>query len=408
MKDKLYLYLLILIAFTIPLNGKINSISIGLLVLYWLISGNLISKIKEVLNNNYSLLFMSIFIIQVLGLIYSENLSYGLRQLEKKASLLILPLIIVSSPKLKYRESLIVVLSFIVSCFLVLSFGIIKTVYVHGTLFNLPSITEFIDETIGIHHAYSGLYLVFSLSFLYHFINKYWFKMEIYFKLFSVLFFLVIFIYLIILGARMALFITFLILFIQTINNIITYKNYKLLYIAGFASIIGIGSILYLPSTKEKVHQLLFLRGTYHPLTPRLIQWECCFKILEENNAWILGVGTGDVSNYLLDCYQKKSFWGYLHKYNAHNEYLEEMVALGLFGLSLLLASFFFPLLYSIKIKNFYYVYFILIFMIVCLSETVLNRQNGIVFFAFFNSLLFFSIYNEQNSKKNALNYNNY
>jgi O-antigen ligase len=161
-----------------------------------------------------------------------------------------------------------------------------------------------------------------------------------------------------------------------------------------------VGGVLSLPATRSKINEILYLRGVYHPFTPRFIQWQCSFDILTENNAWIKGVGTGDVKPLLQSCYQDKKFWGHLYNYNLHNEYLEEMVRHGLIGLSVLFLAFFYPLITAARHRNYLYVYFILIFMLACVSESFLNRQKGVIIYAFFNALIFSQV--NYNSKKNS------
>jgi O-antigen ligase len=161
-----------------------------------------------------------------------------------------------------------------------------------------------------------------------------------------------------------------------------------------------LGGILSLPSTRSKLNEFIFFKGVYHPFTPRLIQWQCCIDIVNENNAWVQGVGTGDVKPLLQACYQRKKFWGELYHYNSHNEYLEELLRHGLVGLTLLLMALGIPLILTIKRRQYLYSCFLIVFMFACLSEAILNRQKGVIFYAFFNSVLFMSSFSE---KKNDL-----
>ncbi|MDQ4138889.1 MAG: hypothetical protein M3142_00040, partial [Bacteroidota bacterium] len=96
---------------------------------------------------------------------------------------------------------------------------------------------------------------------------------------------------------------------------------------------------------------------------------------------------------------QEKKFWGHLYNYNTHNEYLEEALRHGIIGLTLLMLAFLFPVVLSIKHRNFLYFLFLITFMIACLSEVFLNRQKGVIFYAFFNALLFMYTMNKQSEK---------
>jgi len=398
--EKIYLILLVLVAFTLPLGIAFNNIAIGLLLLYWLFSGNLLSKINNVFHNKYFWVFTAVYLIQFFGILYSTDVHDALTKLEKKAGLIIFPLIILSMPSLKSKHLTYVIISFGICCFGLFAYAVSKLILTYGSLTQVPQLTEAIDELIHLHHAYSGLYLVFLIVSLVYLLTKYWPQLNLYTRLCLGFSIIVFYVFLIVLGARMALFISFIVLALQMLIFTLQTKSFKILTLLAFTIIIGAGGILALPATRNKINEILFVRGVHHPFTPRLIQWQCSFDILNENSSWIKGVGTGDVKPLLQDCYQDKKFWGHLYNYNLHNEYLEEMVRHGLIGLGLLLLTFFYPLIVSIKHNNYLYTFFIIVFMLACISETFLNRQKGVIFYAFFNSLMAVSSF--QNKVKSA------
>ncbi len=79
------------------------------------------------------------------------------------------------------------------------------------------------------------------------------------------------------------------------------------------------------------------------------------------------------------------------HKFNAHNQFSDTIIAVGVMGLLLLLTFFAYPIFLWIKNKNFDIVFFSLLLIIAfnSLFESVLERQMGIMFFVFFYFLLF-------------------
>ena len=81
----------------------------------------------------------------------------------------------------------------------------------------------------------------------------------------------------------------------------------------------------------------------------------------------------------------------YKQKLNAHNQYLQTALSIGFFGLIVLLISLFLPFVDSFKNGNFLLIIFLLIISFNFLFESMLERQSGVVFYAFFNSFLFFS-----------------
>lgn len=78
------------------------------------------------------------------------------------------------------------------------------------------------------------------------------------------------------------------------------------------------------------------------------------------------------------------------YELNAHNQYYDTIMDIGLIGLVLLLGFFVVPIYLWIKNKNFDIAMFSLLFIVAfnCLFESVFERQMGIVFFAFFYLLL--------------------
>ena len=87
-------------------------------------------------------------------------------------------------------------------------------------------------------------------------------------------------------------------------------------------------------------------------------------------------------------------------EYNAHNQFSDTIIAVGIIGLLLLLGFFIMPFYLWIKNKNFDIVFFSLLFIIAfnCLFESVFERQMGIMFFTFFYFLLFHANFCQQST----------
>ncbi|MBQ8222587.1 MAG: O-antigen ligase family protein [Bacteroidales bacterium] len=83
---------------------------------------------------------------------------------------------------------------------------------------------------------------------------------------------------------------------------------------------------------------------------------------------------------------------------NAHNQFSDTIIAVGLIGLLLFISMFLSPIYLWIKNKNFDIVFFSLLIIIAfnSLFESVLERQMGIMFFVFFYMLLFHGVFCQQ------------
>lgn len=391
---KLQFVSLVLIALTLPFSLALNNISIGLLILSWLWQGRYAERLKSAFRNRLFLLFSGVFLIQLIGLLYTSNLEDGLSIAERKAALFVLPLVLSSSESLREKHLYVIVLSFVVACvFLVLHSSFILY-SAETSVVGKGNLTEYIDQVLEMHHAYSGLYLVFALSASVYFTFS---KYKGIVKYQKVLLFgtaILLSVFLILLAARTAVF-TFFVLFVGgVVYYILSKKRKRVILAAIFTSIALVAVVLILPNTKSKIEDFNKLKGVHSPLTPRLIKWGCCIKVLNKEHAWFAGVGTGDVQDHLQTCYSEEKFWGERYNLNAHNEYLEELVRHGLLGLVIFAASLIIPLIWSIRKQKFLYVLFLVIFMVSLTTESVLSRQKGVVFFALFNSIFAFHYLN--------------
>jgi O-antigen ligase len=75
---------------------------------------------------------------------------------------------------------------------------------------------------------------------------------------------------------------------------------------------------------------------------------------------------------------------------DPHNQFLDTLLRLGFVGLIVLLACFAWPAYWAYQNKDFFYLAFLAVFLMICLTETAFELQKGIVFFSLFNSLLIF------------------
>ena len=133
----------------------------------------------------------------------------------------------------------------------------------------------------------------------------------------------------------------------------------------------------------------------YEGTSQRILIWKSSADIIKQN--FVTGVGAGDVKDVLLNEYSKKSYKYIIAKsLNAHNQFLQTFIATGLIGFLVLLSLFILPLIKSYKRKDFIYFLFLLIVLLNFLTESMLETQAGVIFFAFFNSYLFAENLNEE------------
>jgi len=126
----------------------------------------------------------------------------------------------------------------------------------------------------------------------------------------------------------------------------------------------------------------------FNGITIRLVQWRFAFEILNNEDVWITGVGIGSKQDLLNNHYKKHGVYtgnpdlgdnGYLD-YNFHNQYLEILVGSGIPGLLILLIIICFTFFRNRK-KLIFPLAVYLVMLLFFTTESVLERQNGIVVF---------------------------
>ncbi|UTW64219.1 O-antigen ligase family protein [bacterium SCSIO 12741] len=104
-------------AYLLGLCGVFFSLSVSVFVistaeiflaLIWIAEGDYANKWKRLKSNRFAWLFMSLFLMLVLGLSVTQNFDYALNDIRIKLPLLILPLFMASYPPLKRGEQAVV------------------------------------------------------------------------------------------------------------------------------------------------------------------------------------------------------------------------------------------------------------------------------------------------------------
>jgi O-antigen ligase len=216
-------------------------------------------------------------------------------------------------------------------------------------------------------------------------------KLKLVTRLILIVFLVVI---LILLSSRMTLFFGFI---SAVVYSIIWIHRRKLYWRGLVAGIFMLGISLWLltniPLVKERFKEpfrtdfSVIDGGGETTLSIRWIKWKCSIKGILDSP--FFGTGTGDSIDYLVSCYEKEKFWGMYpqYRFNSHNQYLELTLTLGLGALFILFYIFYRAFKTAIIRKNNLYFIFLLLVSFVCLTESFLERQWGLVFFVLFISL---------------------
>lgn len=382
-----YVILSSLMLVTLPFSIGLSNVTMGLMSAYWIF----FDKKKEVKQTTILVLLLAPFLSYLIGTIYSENTSAAFFGLEKRLAFLAFPVIfstISLSEEQKTSILTICLLSTIAAALACIFLEVKLHFKIYGNLFPLNydffKLSE-LSRGIKIDPPYFGIYIGFSIIIA----SQLYFNHSIgLISYIAIALFLGTFI--VLLGARTAIFATMISL---SIIWIIRKKKQGVLLIAGVLLLFFLGVMLN-STLRDRIKDGVTLKKadqadhleSYSSLSLRLAKWKCAVSIFYDN--LLLGVGPGDRQaklngSYLLNGVDE----AYIKQYNAHNQYLDTAVALGLFGLIPLLALFVLGISFSIRTNNLVYFCFLLLFIFCLITESMFERQKGIVFFSFFNSL---------------------
>ncbi len=398
--DQVFWYSSMAIAFFLPVFGRVVPSIIGVMILNWLIDGRFIKNFKLLFregNRGWTFSFALFYLLYVCGLLYTSNFEYAWFDLEIKLSLFIFPLIFATAPWPLFpgRQTNGILWSFVTGCFV----GAIL-------LLGHAAVNEFLGGIIHsfyymklawyFHTSYLSMYYNFVLGFLLlRLLDGTPKTMRVKVFLVTLSLFFLWMIFLLISKAGM---LTMIMILLSA--AIYAWLRFKMRWVG--MAVIGAGLMMFLlayllaPVTFSRVAGAERVvssapqvnRVKAESNADRLAVWKVAGGIIKQH--FLFGVGTGDVKDALLEGYRENKVIPALeHKFNAHSQYFQTFVTLGLTGFLLLLATLFFPAIRALRRGQVLYFVFLVIFAINILFESMLEIQQGVVFYAFFNILLF-------------------
>jgi hypothetical protein len=119
----------------------------------------------------------------------------------------------------------------------------------------------------------------------------------------------------------------------------------------------------------------------------RLSLWWLALKSVDTSNIFA-GSGTGDVTDVMKQSGREHAISNILNSYDPHSQYLFTLLSHGVIGLLILLLNFAIPLYFIWHQRDYLYLAFAFLFVTLCITESALELQKGIVFFALVSPLL--------------------
>lgn len=387
---------MLLSVFTI--SYALSSISIFLFIGFFLLDTkeNIKKKWRNILKNKINILFVLFFGAQLIGILYSSNLDYAVNLVSVMLPIVFLPAILSVERLTKTDFNFIIGISKIT---IVVPF--LYYIFVH-VLIDQRELNGFVHFTVEQKLGISQFYLMFILfipiiASINAIIKKQKIALHILLLMTSIG---IVFL----LGNTTSLFFMLLIWIILIVQ---TYKRKKIKSLVPiFMGVFLFFAALQLPIINQKLDvftktldfdmETIITKNRF-TITKNTFEHRILIDYLameEIINALPFGIGTGDYQEALNHQYDRINFKaGMEAEFNNHNQYLAEFLKTGFIGGVLFLLLMFF-LLKQIKDGQKFYPYFIIFFSMACLVESYLDRQHGIVIFAF---LIPFFLYNDKN-----------
>ncbi|HMG92735.1 MAG TPA: O-antigen ligase family protein [Chryseolinea sp.] len=407
-----------LASITLPFSTGVCHAAIVLYLLNWAFEGNWREKFSVIRSNVLIILIIVLFIMELFGTLYTD--AAGVSGLEKKVFFVLLPVALATSEvKLTMRNIYQILYCFVASCligtFICLANASYQiTLLTEGTPLAILSYLDASDyknlnygasdgwlsfsyvslaSGIGIHPTYFSLYLAFAITFLLYRLDdgRVWLRIVSWILIGYFSFFIVLLSSRIIIVGILAIFV---IAIIQALRSKKTWTKALCLVIIVSLS----GSLLYLnPVSRYRNLQEIPLASLHIQSNSNYINsteiraslWWMGLKASERVNL-IWGTGTDDVHDAMKQVSNDYHVTNSLESYDPHNQFLFTLIGSGIIGLTLLIALMAFSLFHALVNHDYLYATFIFLFILLCTTETALQLQKGIVFFAIFFSLLAF------------------
>lgn len=390
---------LLAVSFFLPMKWQVL-VTIGLCV-YFVFRSLLSKQFPPAGNYLWALFLGSGFVLYLLAvpLTPPEWRKTVLHIVERKESLLLLPLAFaIMAPGFKTLiagELLYFVVACVISCIAGNADYFYHYFFVNGGLHEFSHVRYRIifESFTGIHPTYMGLYLCFSMCILLgaDFADTLRGKIIKYVVIYLLLIFLLS------LLAKSPL-IALIIIFIHygwvRRKELLRYKW----TIAGLMGTVAATSY-FIPFFRQRLAEIFVLAGgekggnvTGNSVSTRKLIWEMDTDLIRHN--WLTGIGPGRLLRALEEKY---FFFSLSHGYNVghydpHNQYFSEWISFGVSGIVLLAAIIVVQFVKAVRQKNYLYLYLLILLSITFFTETFLSRQQGVLFYAVFTSLFFFSI----------------
>lgn len=256
-----------------------------------------------------------------------------------------------------------------------------------------------LDET-DTHSTYLGMWIVFAIFCLFKAYST--IKKKILISILLLVTIILLLVWLFIIASRIsliALIITASITSLFYLKKKLSFK--KIIFTTSLAVLLSVSCYKFIPSFNSRVNEVLQFglnlpsNGmdiyNFNSTNVRYGIYHCSINVISDN--LLFGVGIGDAQKALNNCFNNKTgskiyTWA---DYNTHNQFLFFTLIAGLLGLLFYVITLFCQIKTAIKNTNYLYLCFLIVIVCFSLTENILVRSDGVIFYAFFSALFTFN-----------------
>ena len=375
--------------------------SMGVIIILFTISGIIAGNYSVFKKKNVwiKLTTVLLWLIPIFHLLYLNSVNTYWYKLEVKLSLIFIPIIVLIAIELKreifYTFLKVFIVGGIIAVIICLIISICNFYFLNNTrAFTYQNLSYF-------HHpSYFAMYLNFIVGILYYHLISPIKSFNINRPLTYILILLFTF-FIILISSKTGWISNILITTLFVIFSI-KRKSFNKINFGFLLAIILSFLIIFktVPSVKSRSNSLINYIShnifetdkktrSFSSSATRIIAWKCSLELISQKT--MFGYGEGLSSVELNKLYKNKDYKQLENKnLNSHNQFLQCFIDHGLIGGCTIIFFTIIMLFKSLKTKDYLYSLFLILITINFLTESMLETQSGVVFFAVFNTLFFF------------------
>ncbi len=354
------------------------------LALFWIYEKRYKLSI-EVLGHSRIFISLCVFFsFLIISLLYTENISTWSKAVEKKSGLIILPILLTG---IHWDNNLRkdVFRLFVASVFCLTIYSFVTTLIRPDIdLSDMAYFSWVLPESSSLTSNYYSLFLTFAILILIFEFRMFHASIA---KPVLILVIIYLAVFLALLASRTAIAGTILILLFFATHKVLSQNKRergKGIIIILLTVSLSIGLVMSIPYLNNRFRQSVF----HFANDPRHLLFKDNISVFLKNP--IFGVGIGDVQDELVkEHLTSGNMEAYTRKYNAHNDWFQILIAAGLVGFALFAYLYYEMIRMAWSKKERYMISFLIYFTLISMTESILERNKGVIFFSFFLTMFF-------------------